>query len=79
MAYSQTNSKGQQYFLHMKDVTLKGGRLQRIYFFARNVRDGAVDAMPAGYMSVENPRTGLLVLKKAEKPAEKMSDMGMAA
>jgi hypothetical protein len=65
MAYSQTNSKGQQYFLHMKDVTLKGGRLQRIYFFARDVRDeGAVDAMPAGYVSVENPRTGLLVLKK---------------
>ena len=64
MAYSQTNSKGQQYFLHMKDVTLKGGRLQRIYFFARDVRDGAVDDMPAGYESVENPRTGLLLLKK---------------
>jgi hypothetical protein len=43
MAYSQTNSKGQQYFLHMKDVTLKGGRLQRIYFFARDVRDGSVE------------------------------------
>jgi hypothetical protein len=68
MAYSQTNSKGQKYFLHMKDVTLKGGRLQRIYFFARDVRDGAVDAMPDGYESVENPRTGLLVLKK-KKPA----------
>lgn len=65
MAYSQTNSKGQQYFLHMKDVTLKGGRLQRIYFFARDVREGAVDAMPEGYVSVENPRTGLLVLKKS--------------
>jgi hypothetical protein len=65
MAYSQTNSKGQQYFLHMKDVTLKGGRLQRIYFFARDVREGAVDALPEGYVSVENPRTGLLVLKKA--------------
>ncbi len=64
MAYSHTNSKGQQYFLHMKDVTLKGGRLQRIYFFARDVREGAVDAMPAGYMVVENPRTGLPVLKK---------------
>jgi hypothetical protein len=64
MAYSQTNSKGQQYFLHMKDVTLKGGRLQRIYFFARDVRDGACDDMPAGYESVENPRTGLLVLRK---------------
>jgi hypothetical protein len=65
MAYSQTNTKGQQYFLHMKDVTLKGGRLQRIYFFARDVRDGAIDALPDGYISVENPRTGLLVLKKA--------------
>jgi len=65
MAYSQTNSKGQQYFLHMKDVTLKGGRLQRIYFFARDVRADAVDAMPTGYVSVENLRTGLLVLKKA--------------
>jgi hypothetical protein len=48
----------------MKDVTLKGGRLQRIYFFARDVRDGAVAALPDGYVSVENPRTGLLVLKK---------------
>ena len=64
MAYSHTNSKGQQYFLHMKDVTLKGGRLQRIYFFARDVRPGAVDALPAGYMTVENAKTGLPVLKK---------------
>jgi hypothetical protein len=69
MAYSQINSKGQQYYLHMKDVTLKGGRLQRIYFFARDVRDGAVDAMPEGYVSVENPRTGLLVLKKSAPTA----------
>lgn len=64
MAYSQTNSKGQQYFLHTKDVTLKGGRIQTIFFFARNVRDGAVEEMPEGYESVENPRTGLLVLRK---------------
>lgn len=66
MAYSHTNSKGQQYYLHMKDVTLKGGRLQRIYFFARDVREGSVDAMPAGYVAVENPRTGLPVLKKQQ-------------
>lgn len=68
MAYSTTNSKGQQYFLHMKDVTLKGGRIQRIYFFARDVREGAVDALPEGYEEVENPRTGLKVLRKI-KPA----------
>lgn len=66
MAYSHTNSKGQTYYLHMKDVTLKGGRLQRIYFFARDVREGAVDAMPAGYIVVENARTGLPVLKKGQ-------------
>lgn len=66
MAYSHTNSKGQQYNLHMKDVTLKGGRLQRIYFFARDVREGAVDALPDGYNVVENPRTGLPVLKKQQ-------------
>jgi hypothetical protein len=64
MAYAHTNSKGQQYFLHMKDVTLKGGRLQRIYIFARDVRPGAVDALPAGYVTVENAKTGLPVLKK---------------
>lgn len=69
MAYSQTNSKGQTYYLHQKDVTLKGGRIQRIYFFARDVREGAVEALPAGYQSVENPRTGLLVLKKAAPAA----------
>ncbi|QQR52713.1 hypothetical protein IPG36_01140 [bacterium] len=67
MAYSQTNSKGQQYYLHQKDVTLKGGRQQRIYFFARDVRDGAVEALPDGYTAVENARTGLLVLKKVAK------------
>lgn len=66
MAYSHTNSRDQQYYLHMKDVTLKGGRLQRIYFFARDVREGAVDAMPDGYMAVENPRTGLPVLKRSQ-------------
>ena len=67
MAYSVTNSKGQQYFLHMKDVTLKGGRLQRIYFFAKQLRPEKgtpIDAMPAGRIQVENPRTGLPVLKK---------------
>lgn len=66
MAYSQTNSKGQTYLLHQKDVTLKGGRLQRIYFFGKNISDKGtpIDAVPAGRIVVENPRTGLLVLKK---------------
>jgi hypothetical protein len=64
MAFAHTNSKGQQYFLHQRDVTLKGGRVQRIYFFGREAKEGAIDAMPAGYVVVENARTGLPILKK---------------
>jgi hypothetical protein len=49
----------------MKEVTLKNGRQQTIYFFARDVRDGSLDAVPAGYQVVETERTGMPVLKKA--------------
>lgn len=65
MAFSYSNSKGQTYYLHKKDVTLKNGRQQTIYFFAREVRDGSLDAVPAGYTVVETQRTGMPVLKKA--------------
>lgn len=65
MAYSYTNSKGQTYILHTREVVLKNGRKQRIYFFARDERAGALDAVPAGYQVVETKRTGMPVLKKA--------------
>lgn len=64
-AYSYTNSKGQTYYLHTREVTLKNGRVQRIFFFARDVREGALEAVPAGYTVVETKRTGMPVLKKA--------------
>jgi hypothetical protein len=64
-AYSFTNKKGQTYFLHTREVTLKNGRVQRIYFFAREEREGSLDAVPAGYQVVETKRTGMPVLKKA--------------
>ena len=65
MAYSVTNSKGQTYYLHGKMVTLRGGRKQQIYYFAREVKDAALDDMPDGYKVTENKRTGLPMLKKA--------------
>lgn len=64
MAYSYKNSKGQTYYLHSKDVTLKNGRHQRIYYFARDVRSGAMDSVPGGYRVMETKRTGMPVLKK---------------
>jgi len=65
MAFSQTNSKGVTYYLHSKDVTLRGGKQQTIYYFAKDERPEAVDAVPTGYTVVENPRNGFLTLKKA--------------
>ena len=64
-AYSYTNKKGQVYFLHTKEVTLKNGRVQRIYYFARDERPGSLPEVPAGYTVVETTRTGMPVLKKA--------------
>lgn len=65
MAYSQKNSRGQEYFLHSQKVTLKGGRVQTIYFFARKVDPAKeLNAVPDDRMVSENPRTGLLLLKK---------------
>lgn len=63
MAYAFTNSKGKTYFLHKKDTTLKNGRQQTIYFFAREVKEGAQDSVPEGYV-VSESRNGLPVLKK---------------
>jgi hypothetical protein len=65
MAFSFTNKKGVKYFLHSKLVSLKGGRQQTIYFFARDIRPGALDAVPAGYQVIETAKTGMPILKKA--------------
>jgi hypothetical protein len=47
MAYSFTNSKNKTYYLHKKDTTLKNGRQQTIYFFAKDIRENdALDAVP---------------------------------
>lgn len=65
MAYS-TNSKksGKTYYLHSREVTLKGGRKQTIYYFAGSAGSNAIDSVPSGYKVVESDRTGLPLLKK---------------
>jgi hypothetical protein len=62
MAYSFKNSKGQTYFLHATTRTLKSGKQQHLYFFAKTIKTGALDAIPAGYM-VSESKNGLPVLK----------------
>lgn len=62
MAYSVTNNKGVTFYLHSKDVTLKGGRRVTIYYFSKKVGPGAIDEVPAGYTVVSN--RPLPILKK---------------
>jgi hypothetical protein len=56
MAYAHTNSKGTTYYLHSKG---------KMFFFSKEVKEGALDSVPAGYTVVEM-KTGMLALKKAE-------------
>ena len=63
MAFSHTNSKGVTYYLHSTKRVLKSGKEQTLYFFAKDVRDNALDEVPTGY-KVSESKTGLPVLKK---------------
>ncbi len=64
MAYKHTNSKGVTYYLNSKDVTLRGGKRQSIYYFSKDERPEAVNDLPDGMMVNENPRNGFLTVKR---------------
>lgn len=64
MAYSHTNSKGVKYYLNSKEVTLRGGKKQTIYYFSKDERPEAVAELPAGFVVNENPRNGFLTVKR---------------
>lgn len=65
MAFSYTNNRGTTYYLHAKIRTLKSGKQSKLYFFARDVRDGALDAVPDEYV-VSETKNGLPVLKRKQ-------------
>ncbi|MDD8020063.1 MAG: hypothetical protein PHU81_02600 [Acidobacteriota bacterium] len=65
MAYEFKNQKGVTYYLHSREVELRGGKKQTIYYFARDIRPGALEMVPAGYKVVETAKTGMPILKKA--------------
>lgn len=64
MAYKYTNSRGNTYILHSRTTTLRNGKKQQIFFFARDEKEGAQDKMPEGYM-VSETANGLPVLKRS--------------
>ena len=66
MAYSHSNSKGVKYYLHKTEVTLRGGKPQTIYFFAKVEKNekGEPTDLPADRVVTENPRNGFLTVSK---------------
>ena len=66
MGYKHTNSKGVTYYLNSKEVTLRGGKLQRIYYFSKDERPESTD-LPEGMSVSENPANGFLTLKRDKK------------
>ncbi len=64
MAYKHTNSKGVTYYLNSKNVVLRGGKEQTIYYFSKDERPEGIDAIPDGMMVNENPRNGFLTVKR---------------
>lgn len=62
--YKHTNSKGVTYYLNTKEVTLRGGRKQTIYFFSRDERKATACELPADREVKENPRNGFLTVSK---------------
>ncbi len=54
MVYEHMNSRGVKYYLHSRG---------KLLFFSKNPAE-AID-LPAGMKVIENPRTGLPMVKKA--------------
>jgi hypothetical protein len=64
MAFSYKNKRGVTYFLHGKVTTLKSGKIQTLYYFAKEQKSGVLEAVPQGYVVAETAN-GLPVLKRA--------------
>ncbi len=62
MAYTYTNSKGQKYILHSRQAgkNSKG----RLFFFAKEEKEGSESKLPDGYIVTENPKTKVPIVKK---------------
>ncbi|CDK30965.1 hypothetical protein [Candidatus Babela massiliensis] len=68
MPYSvKSNKSGKTYYLHSKNVELKSGLKQTIYYFAGTKGEGVLDKLPEGYEVMENSRTGLPMLRRIKK------------
>ena len=65
MVYAHTNRKGEKYFLNAKEVRLRNGRAQRIFYFSRDERhDTGLLHVPHGFEVSESQTSAMPVLRK---------------
>lgn len=64
MAFKYKNSKGNEYVLHARVTKLRNGKDQTLYYFSKEEKTGAIDAVPDGYQVTETAN-GLPVLQRA--------------
>lgn len=66
-AFSHKSQKsGTTYYLHSKTTATRGGE-RTLYFFAKEQKEGFLEALPEGYTVVESAATGLPLLKRKDK------------
>lgn len=62
--YIYTNDDGTKtYYLNSKEVTLRGGRVQPIYYFSKDNRPSACP-LPEGFEVVASKRNGFPVVRR---------------
>ncbi len=61
----KSKKSGTEYYLHSRPAA---NGTTKLYFFGKEVKEGAVPSLPEGYEVSENPNTGLPVLKKKQPP-----------
>lgn len=68
MPFTYTNSKGVSYILHATMRTHSTGKKQKVIYFARDLRDGALDVVPEGFAVFETA-SGLPMLRAQSQGA----------
>lgn len=64
MPFSVVSKKsGRTYYLHLREQKRADGKTTKLFYFSGDSK-GSLDALPEGYTTVENERTGLPFLKK---------------
>lgn len=66
MVYKYKNSKGNEYILHARTTKLRNGKEQILYYFSKEEKPGALEAVPDGY-HVSETANGLPVLQRSAK------------